>query len=247
MEKKDKVDDIVREIFDPYVLGDEMPKHLLNSPVTYQQITEFASLIAENKSEESFQSYVAQNPNFLFRLAPSTDDTGLGLIAKPPISIFNTADFGILGVSQGGTRMFLIELERPSDQLFTKKLTPAQKLQGAIGQIHDWDQWIRSNRHTFFNTCFTILKNAPKYPNRTHNGTFIYEEPEHIEGLWNAFGGSDYCTIEYLIVIGRWSQLLKVEQERLIYLNTQYKHLNLRIRTYDNLVRKAIDGPRLFW
>lgn len=247
MENKDRINEIIREIFDPYLLGDEMPKHILNSPVTYQQITEFASLIAEDKSEESFQSYIAQNPNFLFRLAPSTDDTGLGLIAKPPISVFNTADFGILGVSQGGARMFLIELERPSDQLFTKKLGPTQKLQGAIGQVQDWDQWIRSNRQTFFNTCFTILRNAPKHPDRTHNGTFIYTEPEDIENVWNGFGGSQYCTIEYLIVIGRWSQLSQEEQERLIYLNTQNQHLNLRIRTYDNLVRKAIDGPKFFW
>lgn len=247
MDEQGKIRSIVQEIFDPFLLGDEIPMHILNAPLSYQQIIDFASLIAQDKSEESFQKFIAQNPNFLFRLAPSADDTNLGLIAKPPISVFNTADFGILSVNQGGPRIFLIEFERPSDQLLTKKLTLAKKLQGAIGQVHDWDQWIRSNRQAFFNTCHTILRSAPKYPEKTHNGTFTYIEQEHLERIWNGFGGSDHCTIEYLIVIGRWSKLSKTEKERLVYLNTKYQHINLRIRTYDNLARKAIEGPKYFW
>jgi hypothetical protein len=245
--EKEQIEKVINEIFDPFLLGDEMPAHILNSPVTYQQITEFAALIIQDKSEESFQQYLAQNPNFLFRLAPSTDDTNLGFIAKPPISNFNTADFGIFSVSQGGARIFLVEIERPSDQLFTQKLTPAQKLQIAIGQVQDWDQWIRANRQTFINTCFKILRASPKYPDKSHNGTFIYTDADNIEATWNAFGGSEYCNIEYLIVIGRWSHLSKEQKDRFMYLNTQYHNLNLRIRTYDNLVRKAIEGPKFFW
>jgi len=244
---KGKIEKVIKEIFSPMLLGDELPNSALNSPITYKQIRTFAKLIVNEEPEESFQRYISKNPNFLFRLAPSTDDTSIGFLAKPPISNFNTADYGIFSVSQGGTRIFLIEIEKPSDVLFTQKLTPAKKLQMAIGQTHDWGQWIRNNKHTFVNTCFKILQSVPKYPAKSHNGSFIYCDREAVANLWNGFGGTENCTIEYLIVIGRWSQLKKPEKERLMFMNSKFQQENLRIRTYDNLVRKAIDGPKYLW
>lgn len=245
--EKNKVNQIIKEIFEPFLLGDEFPKHVLNAPPTFNEIKEFAKLILEDESEESFQKYISKHPHFLFRLAPSTDDTNLGLLVKPPISNFNTADYGILSVSQGGCRIFLVEIERPSDNLFTNKLTPAQKLQTAIGQVHDWDQWIRNNQQAFVNTCFKLLKNSSKYPQKGKNGSFIYCDKNKLENTWNAFGGSEFCTLQYLIVIGRWSKLSEDQKKRLMYLNRNFGELNLRIRTYDNLVRKAIDGPKFLW
>lgn len=244
---KSKIKQIIQEILDPMALGEDMPKHILNAPVSYKQLEDFARLIEVDKSEESFQKYLSKNPNYLFRLAPSTDVNHLGFLAKPPINNFNTADYAILSISQGGTRVFLIEIERPSDKLFTAKLSPAKKLQTAIGQIQDWDQWIRNNRQAFINTCFKLLEKSPHYPDAGPKGSFIYQDAKHLESSWNGFGGTEHCFFEYLIVIGRWSQLTKAERNKLMYLNHLNHHLNLRIRTYDNLARLAYIGPMNRW
>lgn len=242
-----EIDDILKEIFDPFVLGDEIPMHKLNKSPSFNEIEQLASLILNDESEESFQQFLQVNPHFLFRLAPSTDDTNIGILSKPPISNFNYADFLIFSFSQGGTRAFLIEIERPSDKLFTSKLTPARKLQTALGQIHDWNEWIQSNSQTFFNSTLRIMESIPKYPKKNSTGSFAYWNKKQIKLLWDSFGAEEFCSFEYLIIIGRWSKLTDREQKRLMYMNRSYSNQNIRIRTFDNFIRKAIEGPKYFW
>lgn len=242
-----KADRVLKEIFEPLLLEQDYLKIYRNPPPSFAELKEFAQLIANDQSEESFQKFIAMHPKFLLRLSLSTDDFNIGLLAEPPISHFNTADFGILTVSQGGSRVTLIELERPSDRLFTKKLTPAKKLQTAIGQVQDWDQWIRSNKQTFVNTVLRILAALPKHPWATANGSRIFTDKKRLVQMWNGFGGQSEFELDYVIVIGRWSQLTDKEKERLIYLNRKNESINLHIRTYDNLARKAIDGPKYLW
>lgn len=244
---KENIQEILNEIFDPLILGDENKVHKLTKSPTFKEIEGFAELILKDESEESFQFFLSQNSHFLFRLAPSSDETYLGILMKPPISNFNFADYAIFSVSQGGCRVLLIEIERPNDKLFTKKLTPANKLQIALGQINDWDEWIQSNKQTFFNTSFRLLKESPKFPKKGEKGNFIYCSKNQLEALWNGFGGNEYCTFEYLIVLGRWSKLNEREKQRLMYLNNSFSKQNIKIRTYDNLIRKSIDGPKHLW
>jgi hypothetical protein len=244
---KKQVEIVLKEIFDPFILGDKTSLHRLTKSPTFSEIEELAKLIIVDKSEESFQLFLSKNPHFLFRLAPSTDDTSIGILAKPPISNFNFADFAIFSVSQGGCRVFLIEIERPGDKLFTNKLTPANKLQTALGQIHDWNEWVQNNKHTFFNTSFKLLKESPKFPNKSPNGSFIYCPKSQLEQTWQGFGGNEYCTFEYLIILGRWSKLSEREKKRLMYYNQVHEGQNIKIRTYDNFIRKAIEGPKYFW
>jgi hypothetical protein len=65
---------------------------------------------------------------FLFRAILSSGDTICGLLIKPPIGNFFYADYAIVTVGHGGCGITLIELERLSDKLFTKKLTPAHNI-----------------------------------------------------------------------------------------------------------------------
>lgn len=124
---------------------------------------------------------------------------------------------------------------------------PANKLQNALGQIHDWNEWLLSNKVTFFNSSFRLLKDSPKFPKKSDKGSFIYCNKNQIDKTWQAFGGNEYCTFEYVIILGRWSKLNEQEQKRLMYLNGQNAKLNIQIRTYDNFIRKAIDGPKNLW
>lgn len=241
------VEKILQEIFDPFIQSQEIKTHTLRKSPSFKEIEKFAELILKDESEESFQKYLSKNSSFLFRQALATDESPLGILAKPPIGNFNFADYAIFSVSQGGCHVWLIEIERPSDKLFTKKLTPANKLQTALGQIHDWNESLKSNRSTFFNSAFKLLKEAPKYPKSKENGSFIYCAKNKIDEIWNGFGGNDYCTFHYVITLGRWSQLTQREKQRLAYYNQMYHNENITIRTYDNFIRKAIDGPKYLW
>jgi hypothetical protein len=244
---KKEVEKILQEIFDPLIFGSEIRSHKLTRSPNFNEIQEFAELILLDESEESFQKFLSKNSHFLVRLGFSTDETVLGILAKPPISNFNFADYAIFSVSQGGCHVRLIEIERPSDRLFTKKLMPANKLQNALGQIHDWSEWLLSNKQTFFNSCFRLLKNSPKFPKKTENGSFIYCQKNQLDATWTGFGGNEYCSFEYVIILGRWSKLDEKEQKRLMYFNSKYSKEDIQIRTYDNFIRKAIDGPKNLW
>jgi Domain of unknown function (DUF4263) len=244
---KPEIEEILKEIFDPFILGDEFKSHKLSKSPSLLEIEELASLMLIDESEESFQKFLSKHSHFLFRQAFSTDESPLGIIAKPPISNFNFADFAIFSVSQGGCHIQLIEIERPSDKLFTKKLTPANKLQTAIGQVYDWKEWLQSNQQTFVNSAFRILKDSPKYPSKSEKGTFIYGAKNRLDSIWQAFGGNESCTFDYLIILGRWSKLTEKEKKRLILLNNSYSSQWIKIRTYDNFIRKAIDGPKNLW
>lgn len=247
MTKKD-IEQVLSEIFDPIILCNENPLSSLNKSPSYEEIVGLIKLIILDKSEESFQKYLSTHQHFLFRLAPSSEQSVLGLLLKLPISNFNFTDFAILTVSQGGCRISLIEIERPSDKLFTKKLTPAAKLQTALGQIHDWNEWLNINRQTFLNTTFKLLDESPKYSAEGNIlGGFINGSIKEIRNVWSGFGGNDYCKFEYLIIIGRWSRLTDREKKRLVYLNQQNEGQAIRIRTYDNFIRKAIEGPNITW
>lgn len=245
---KKAIDEVLKEIFDPYVLGEENKLPEISKSPSYKEIEDLIKLIILDKSEESFQTFLTTHPNFLFRLAPSSEQSVLGMLTKLPISNFNFTDFAIFSNSQGGCKLTLIEIERPSDRLFTKKLTPAAKLQTALGQIHDWDSWIKNNKQTFLNSAFRLLDEAPMYSaKKPITGNFRNGSVDEIENVWKAFGGNEYCRFEYLIIIGRWSKLSKKEKERFLYLTQLNENVSITIRTFDNFIRKAIEGPNLIW
>lgn len=238
--------EILGEIFDPLLLKGDVPIKKISAAPTFEQIKEYAKLIIKNSGEEKFQKLFANNENILLRGTIESDETILGVIAKPPIGIQNFADFVIISVGQGGAKITLIELENPSDRLFTKKLTPANKLQSAIGQVTDWDIWIEKNSDTFKNDLLDYLKKQPKYPNKSNNGSFIVCSKSQLVKTWNAFGGNEGCHISFLIIIGRFGRLTEEEKQRLYHLNKK-NNQRIKFRTFDNYIRKAIDGPKYFW
>ena len=241
----DSLEEVIDEIFNPNLGILSVDKQLV-SP-TFSQLKDVAQLILDDKSEESFQQFFVDHPHFLFRSLPGSGDTTLGLIAKPPIGNFYNADFAIFTVGQGCCSISLIELERPSDNLFTNKLTPAKKLQTAIGQVDDWNEWLTNNQKSFINTGLELLKKAPVYPSKAHNGSFKTHSNKNIDNTWNAFGGYDTCYISNLIIIGRWGKLTEKERKRLLFYNKKYRSTNFQIRTYDQLIRQGYDGPKFFW
>jgi hypothetical protein len=241
------IEKVLREILDPGVLAENLSNSRSLKPPDLKEMKEVAKLIDKGSSEESFQTVFSRNPHFLFRAAPSAGGNNLGLLIKPPVSTFFNADYAIFSVGQGGCAINLIELENPADKIFTGSLTPASKLQTAIGHIDDWNQWLDQNRSTFAGDGLTLLKSMPEYPNKTKNGGFKCTSNVHIMKAWNAFGSLDSYYVSNLIVLGRWSRLSEKERKRLIYYNDKFRPVNLQIRTYDQLIRRGYDGPPMYW
>ena len=144
----------------------------------------------------------------------------LGFLTKPPISNFFNADYAIFTVGQGGCGITLIELESPSDKLFTKKTNASGKASDCTGQIDDWNQWLVENKNSFITTCLGLLKKCKKLPDISENLSFKTITNTKMNDIWNAFGGAEECFITNLVIIGRGSQLNEKERKRLIFHNS---------------------------
>ena len=231
---------IIDEIFDARFSEVSHDFHKNLPTLTQESLIEIVTLIHEDRKEENFQQFFTNNPTFLFKAVPSYGDSNAGVITKLPIGNRFVSDFAIFTIGQGGCKITLIEIEKPSDILFTKKLTPAQKLNAAIGQVTEWTEWIQSNRQTFIRDSVDILKKTPKIDGLNFKGSFKTMDSEELELGWNTFHGfSDYCIISSVVIIGRWSQLNEDEKKRLVFLNHPQNSPNKQIRTYDQVIRKC--------
>ncbi len=238
----EKTEVVLTEIFGMYSGwsgGEERPGKMCPG---FPDITSFAQMIANDPSEEVLQQFLSEHPQMLFGLFGEGGDSDQAFLTKPPIGNSYNADFAILNVSQGGCKITLVELEPVQKQLFTQKLTPAHRLQGAIGQVQDWSQWINLNKQTFVRDTVDIAKKALKHPDKSTNNSFKIWESEHIENSWRSFGGFDDTIVKYAIIIGRWSKMSEEERKRLVFLNRQESKI-VTIFTYDQIVRRAYDRP----
>ncbi len=154
--------EFLNEIFDPYILSGDVPINETVFQPSLEQIKKYAELVLKNENEEQFQVFLAQNDNLLIRAALRSEESILGIISKPPIGNNKIADFAIVSVNQGSSRILLVEIENPNDRLFTKKNTPALKLQNALGQVNDWEDYITKHKESFIKSIFEIFKNTKR-------------------------------------------------------------------------------------
>lgn len=238
----DKTESILTEIFgrhSGWSDGEERPGKMCPG---FPDIVALADLLGQEPGEEPLQQFLADHPALLFGFFGEGGDSDQGFLTKPPVGTNFNADFAILNTSQGGCSITLVEIEPSREPLFTKALMPAKRLQGALGQINDWAQWITSNKRTFVRDTVDLLKRAPQYPEKAPNKSFRLWEPEHVESSWHAFGGFDDAIVKYAIFIGRWSRLNPEERSRLIFTN-RGEIAPATIYTYDQIARRAFDRP----
>ena len=243
----DKTEAVLRSIFDPSMSESE-PGNLgetQRQPV-FDEVLELAKLLGADAPEEALQQCLSLHPHLLLRALPTAGNGNLAVLTKPPVGTKYCADFAVLTYGQGGCYIELVELERAIDPLFTKAGTPARRLQGAIGQVQDWHQWIVPNRTSFVRDLVSRAMSCPVYPTRAENGSFALKSADDLEAAWRGFSGFDHAMITYTVVIGRWSLLSREDQARLVFLNQEGSWL-CAVRTYDQIVRRAYDGPPIFW
>ncbi len=244
MEVDKEVARVLADIFDPLL----MKENIGDSPVPkFEDAVEFANLLLSNPREEDFQQFLVRRHQLVLRATQSGDDNTQGLLAKPSIGIFHKADFAVFRTGQGGCSVIFVEIENAADRIFNKDLTFSKKMRIARKQVDDWKQYLASNYGTVVRDLITVLKESPLYPEKSATGSFRLDTPERIENAWRGFGGYESCYFGCYIIIGRWSQLTKEEKGRMIYINNELRANGVYIRTYEQMIRKAFDGPEFAW
>jgi hypothetical protein len=210
----------------------------------YEDVNALAAVISRDASEEECQAVLRDHPRLLLGAMAHGQANDLAFLTKPAISSLYVADFAVLSYEQGGCQVTLVEIEPASASLLTNKLTPAKRLQQAMGQVRDWDEWMRSNATSCIKDMVQRVVDLPVFPAKAANGSFLIVKPPQFRSIWRDYDGFDSPVIQYAILIGRWSLLSERERARLRYLNQHDARLH-RVWTYDQLARRAIMRPAI--
>lgn len=100
--------------------------------VTDALLCDFRQLIAREAREEEYQRFLETNPAFLDPLANT-------VISKHRLGAEFVTDFVIRRLDN---KYLVVEIEKPSDQIFTSNNDFSAKFSHAFGQVLDFQQWI---------------------------------------------------------------------------------------------------------
>lgn len=128
MAKSAEVDEMVRAIFDIFTES--------SISINRKIIEEFKKLVfTVGLKEEEYQKYLSQHPVLLDSLAKTT-------ISKQKLGVDLITDFVIKKLNG---EYVIVEIEKPSDLIFTKNNDFTSQFTHALGQIIDFQEWTESN------------------------------------------------------------------------------------------------------
>jgi hypothetical protein len=155
--------------------------------------------------EQDLQDFFAQNVAFLME-----SQAGQHYLAIAQLKLGDqlVADFALFS-SVNGPFVTLVELERPTDLLFTKAGDPSSRLNHALRQVNEWRRWISNN------SDYMRLK-------------FGSEERHHCD--------FSRPMVRSLIIIGRRERMTPRDSKLLQQMNSNYDNL---IVTYDTMFEAA--------
>lgn len=236
--------EILAQIFNPSLGWSKSDQEVLKICPSYSDVEALADLLKHEPGEEELQKFLEEYPQFMTGLCGWGYDSPLAFLVKPPIGTSYNADFAVLAYGQRACRIYLIEIKRSVENLYTNSGTEAGKLREAIGQIKDRDIWLNKgcNLQTFISDTLEYAKELPQYPVRSNNQSFRLRSSTGIEDAWRSFGGYDRTIINHIIIIGRWAKLPECDRKRLIHHNIVNNQLS-QIFTYDQVARQGFDRP----
>ncbi len=199
---------------------------------------ELVELLSRDGYEEEDQTLFTRRPQLLLRAFGYIQGGNIAFLTKPRVGSKYVADFAVFNVTQGGSALFLIELEPHNSKLFTKEGLPGNRLSTALRQVADWDMEMKRSYAYLARDLVERATKLPRYPERSKNGSFALMQPDKIKDVWQAYGGDEYESVSYSIVIGRWTQLSEEHKKRLLHLNR--KPDRIHIQTYDQIAKLAI-------
>ena len=204
---------------------------------SYEDLQQFAALVADSAGEEAFQLFFERMPSILAGAVNfAGDDSLMGMISKPQVGE-SFADFAVFVVTQGGAYLTLVEIEKPHSALFTRDGKLGGDLRSADHQIATWKQYVRRNIKAFVVDKVEQLCSVPLY-SEARSGSFRTRPEPDIRNAWRVYGGYDYECVHYLAVCGRWSQLSDRDRKRFLSRSTDPDR-PYDLRTYAQLARDA--------
>jgi hypothetical protein len=120
--------EILNQIFNPSLGWAESDQEVLQICPNYSDIEALACLLANKPGEEELQQFLEKHPQFLTGLCGWGYDSPLAFLSKPPVGTAYKADFAVLAYGQGGCGIYLIEVKRSDEELYTKAGDQAKKL-----------------------------------------------------------------------------------------------------------------------
>lgn len=98
-------------------------------------LREFESLMNSNKDEEEYQRFLQSNPCLI-------DPLAFDVLSKARMGIEHTTDFVLRRLDN---EYILVEIEKPSSNIFTKRNDFSAIFTHAMGQVLDFQEWIEGN------------------------------------------------------------------------------------------------------
>jgi hypothetical protein len=177
--------------------------------------------ILKSKREEDVQKYLTRHPEILLN-AFTLPWRVRECIPKFRFGAEFVSDFVLVEGQSYRYHITLIELEPPTERIFTQAGKFAKRLNDAIGQISDWFNWIHENEHYFRQSLSKLVAS-------TYGSRQIQRSREGIPV------GNRRHIIEAKIIIGRRSFLTEEDNKRkeTIYDSTSGR---IEIIPYDRLV-----------
>jgi hypothetical protein len=185
-----------------------------------------ARVLAADAGERKACQFIKANPEVLLWAFCTRGGHSLYVLPEFPFGSNYRADFVIPFSYSGAWEVHLVELEPPSDLIFTKSGRPTKRLNGAISQIGDWKTFIQQNhvliRKDLSDWCMKkdVLGLSSMSPPSNHTGDFLNDPQSYVE-------------FHYHIVIGRRGRVTQEIRRKM----NQYRYdARIEICTYDRLL-----------
>ncbi|RYD56704.1 MAG: DUF4263 domain-containing protein [Sphingobacteriales bacterium] len=196
---------------------------------------ELERILSESKGERAASAFLSQHPNIVRWAVCWTGGHNAFVLKEFPFGSQFKADFVVATSYSGVWEVHLIELEPHDDKVITKDGLPSNRLNKAITQIKDWQEYIKQNpvsfRQDLANWCtkrdllgFQELGSVPI----NNTGDYLSAPDTHIR-------------LKYYIFIGSRANIDKEQRKRM----NQFSDHPLTIFTYGRIFDIARNMDRV--
>lgn len=114
--------------------------------------------LLECNKEEPIQKYLENNPQILVAVFGMPEWAYNIVIPKFQFGSDYSSDFVIITGQSYSYWIYLVELEPATEKLFTKNGDYARRLNHAIKQVDEWEDWINRNESYFKSSLLKAIK-----------------------------------------------------------------------------------------
>lgn len=188
--------------------------------------SELKEILTNSKGEREVASFLAKHPELLRWAVCRTGGHTTYIIKEVPLGSKYRADFVVAFSYSGAWEVHMIELEPPDDMVITKEGLPSHRLNKAISQVNEWEEYIKINPLSFRSDLSDLC--IKKDLLGLHKSLKV---PMNFTG--HRLNAPDtYISYSYHIIIGNRDNIDSEKRKRM----NQLRKYGLEIFTYGRLV-----------